>query len=248
MKWFRRLIIRRFRSVGREVVYRYLDGPHIPWTYIWWQNHLWRWLLSRLGPSEVFGLIYAENLWGVEESRSGAGSTLSQTEAMRNTLPALLSQLEVKTLLDLPCGDFHWMSRIKLAGIDYIGADIVPALVASNASQYSGPGRAFIELDLVTSKLPMVDAVLCRDCLVHLPNEMVATALRNICSSGSTWLISTTFPSHLENPDITLGLWRPINLERPPFSLPPPQTLLHEGNPDPRYADKCLGVWRLSDL
>lgn len=40
----------------------------------------------------------------------------------------------------------------------------------------------------------------------------------------------------------------PINLQAAPFHWPVPAQLLHEGNPDPRYADKSLGVWRLTDL
>jgi hypothetical protein len=61
-------------------------------------------------------------------------------------------------------------------------------------------------------------------------------------------LLATTFPSVATNEDIPLGHWRPVNLQLPPFSLPAPVRLLHEGNPDARYEDKSLGVWEVREV
>jgi hypothetical protein len=36
---------------------------------------------------------------------------------------------DVKSLLDIPCGDFHWMRRVNLQGLSYVGADIVRELI-----------------------------------------------------------------------------------------------------------------------
>ncbi len=248
MSWRRRYVDKRLAQLGAGTVLALLTGRFSPTSLQWWRARWWRWLLAGLSTGEVFTLIYAQNLWGVAESRSGSGSTLSETENLRTSLPAVLHQLGIRTLLDLPCGDFHWMSHLALEGIDYLGADIVAELVASNQSKYAAPGRRFVQLDLVSELLPLVDAVLCRDCLVHLPNAMVSQALANLRRSGATWLICTTFPMQRDNPDIPLGLWRPINLQAAPFHWPAPAQLLHEGNPDPRYADKSLGIWRLADL
>jgi SAM-dependent methyltransferase len=248
MSWRQELVAWRLRRVGAGEVGSLLAGNFPAASWQGWRARWWRWLLAGLSAGEVFTLIYAQNLWGVSESRSGAGSTLSETESLRTNLPALLRQLEVRSLLDLPCGDFHWMSRLDLSGIDYLGADIVAELVARNQAEYGASGRRFLALDLLQDELPRMDAVLCRDCLVHLPNALVAQALRRLQASGATWLLVTTFPAQAGNPDIPLGLWRPVNLQAAPFHLPPPQMLLHEGNPDPRYADKSLGVWRLADL
>ena len=248
MSWRQEFVAWRLRRVGAGTVGALLAGNFPAGSRQAWRARWWRWLLAGLSAGEVFTLIYAQNLWGVAESRSGAGSTLSETEALRTNLPALLRQLEVRSLLDLPCGDFHWMSRLDLTGIDYLGADIVAELVAQNQTEHGAPGRSFTRLDLLQDELPRRDAVLCRDCLVHLPNALVLQALRRIKASGATWLLATTFPAQAGNPDIPLRLWRPVNLQAAPFHLPPPQMLLHEGNPDTRYADKSLGVWRLADL
>ena len=40
-------------------------------------------------------------------------------------LPELLESLEVKSIVDVPCGDHGWMSTLDLSPYDYIGIDIV---------------------------------------------------------------------------------------------------------------------------
>src|SRR5215213_5906369 len=82
-----------------------------------------------LRPAQAqFTDIYRRNLWGEAESVSGSGSTMAETEDIRGYLPELLQRLGARSLLDIPCGDFHWMKTVDL-GIDrYIGADIVPEL------------------------------------------------------------------------------------------------------------------------
>jgi hypothetical protein len=68
------------------------------------------------------------------------------TETIRQTLPALLAELRVESMLDLPCGDFNWMKQVELPVSRYIGADIVEPLIAKNQGQYgksSEPSRSF---------------------------------------------------------------------------------------------------------
>jgi hypothetical protein len=74
--------------------------------------------------------------------------------------------------------------------------------------------------------------------------------VRNFVKSGATWLITTTFPSRLENADVRWSGWRPLNLEIAPFGFPAPARHLVEGCTEEggKYADKSLGVWRLADL
>src|ERR1700716_3118006 len=103
--------------------------------------------LERMDLRERFEYIHEKNLWSNEESRSGIGSTLVATEALRKGIPALLEGLGADSLLDIPCGDFHWLSEISL-GVNYIGADIVGALVEANNRRFGGEGRRFVQLDL----------------------------------------------------------------------------------------------------
>jgi hypothetical protein len=171
-----------------------------------------------------------------------------ETVSLRHSLPDILKQLDVSSMLDIPCGDFNWMSSVELGDIRYIGADIVPELVVETAQHHAGKSCEFLCLNLISDSLPKADVIFCRDCLVHLPNRDILNVLSNIRASGATYLLTTTFPSQQVNDDILIGYWRPINLERPPFNLPPPIALLHESNPEPCFADKSLGVWRVAEI
>lgn len=198
-------------------------------------------------PEQVFTEFYHDNKWGDAESVSGAGSNLAQTEEVRRVLPGLLAELGCGSMLDVPCGDFYWMRLVPLE-VDYTGGDIVADMVARNQAQYGNERRRFMHLDLLRGPLPTTDLIFCRDCLVHLSNTHINQALANIRASGATYLLTTTFPGHTVNDDIPTGSWRPINLQRPPYNFPKPLRLIDERCPDPAYADKHLGLWRVADI
>ena len=194
--------------------------------------------------------MYETNLWSGAESRSGVGSSLAATARLRSELPPLLRSLGIRRLLDLPCGDFHWMKEVDLEGIEYIGGDIVQAAVEANRASYEGPGRRFIRADLTSGPLPAADAIFCRDLLVHFSFENIARAFRTMRASRAEWLLTTTFTGPRANSDIVDGDWRPLNLERAPFHLPSPVVIIVEGCTEEggAYADKSIGVWRTADL
>jgi SAM-dependent methyltransferase len=201
--------------------------------------------LRMKSPSAVFREIFHGNGWGGEESVSGHGSSMASTQAIREALPRLLKELECRVLLDVPCGDFHWMGTLGL-DVDYIGCDIVPDLVEENQKIHGNARRRFRVLDLITDEIPTADVVLCRDCLVHLSNKNVEKVLKNIKRSGARYLLATTFPESGKNIDIPTGAWRAIDLTRAPFNLPQPIRLIHEHHTSPEgYEDKSLGLWRL---
>jgi hypothetical protein len=198
----------------------------------------------------AFRDIYSRNHWAGSVSRSGAGASPDQTTELRTALPALLRRLPVDTLLDLPCGDYSWMRLIDLPVASYIGADLLAELVEPLQATYADACRRFMVLDLTRDPLPKADLLLCRDCLVHLSFAEIRRALDNVLRSGIPYLLTTTFPGCDANEDIITGDWRPLNLERPPFHLPPPRELLNEGCTEAGgiFADKSLGVWRTADL
>jgi len=198
-------------------------------------------------PLEAFRHVIETNLWGDRESVSGSGSSLDQTRRLRQELPALCRRLGIRSILDLPCGDGHWMTRVDLAGIAYTGGDLLPELVEANRVRSAAH---FEVLDLTSSPLPPADLLLCRDCLVHFSFADAGRALANIRRARITWLLSTTFPEEAANLDIMTGDWRPLNLERPPFNFPTPALLLAEGCTEAggRFLDKSLGLWAIRDL
>jgi len=113
--------------------------------------------LEGLGLRERFERIYATNLWADPDTRSGVGSSLDSTRVLRRELPKALRELGASVLLDAPCGDFAWMQHVDLAGIEYIGGDIVPAIVAEDQRKFGSDSRHFVTLDLTRDSLPDAD-------------------------------------------------------------------------------------------
>lgn len=214
-----------------------------------WKRDLDRRLRSQTA-EQVFSEIYQNNAWSGQESRSGTGSDPSQTQEIASMIPKLLQRLNATSMLDVPCGDFQWMKDVNLAGIQYIGSDIVPEIVQSNEQRYGSKLRSFRQLDLIHGTVPKVDLIFCRDCLVHLSYEAILESLKNICASGSEYLLTTTFPDRTVNEDILTGQWRVLNLELAPLNFPSPIDLLNEQctEGDGEYQDKSLGLWKISDV
>lgn len=203
----------------------------------------------RVSARERFRQIYLRGTWGGTESASGPGSSMEETRVLRSALSEVLSELSIRSMLDIPCGDSHWMQHVDLTGVDYIGADIVPELVAANA-RLARRNISFRTLDVMADPLPAVDLVLCRDCLPHFSLRDARRALVNITASRSTFLLTTTFTDRQTNADIRSGDFRPVNLEREPFALPPPLRVFNEQCAlyDGAIRDKSVGLWRVDDV
>lgn len=199
----------------------------------------------------VFTDVFQSNAWGNAESISGPGSTLAATRHVQRELLALCRALGVRSLLDLPCGDFGWMQAVDLAsaGIAYIGGDIVDPLIQANRARYARADLRFEVLDLCRSALPKADLVLCRDCLVHLPFADIFMAVRNLQRSGSRWLLTTHFPwlGAGHNVDILIGQWRRLNLATAPMQWQA-GWVLPEGCDIDGFQDKSLALFDLKTL
>lgn len=217
----------------------------------YWMRYLYVSTVMRLNPTRyIFTAIFDSNAWNSDESVSGPGSELRQTSTLTQELPELLQKYQIKSILDIPCGDFNWMNTIDLSGIRYIGADIVKPLIKKNQHTYQQAGVAFQHLNLIEDALPECDLILCRDCLVHFSLQDTISALENICASNATWLLTTHFPSKEENINIITGDWRPLNFLVEPFYFPSAELMIHENCTEAEglFRDKTLALWRIADI
>lgn len=199
---------------------------------------------------DLFTLYYKKNSWHGKESVSGPGSDYEQTKFLIPELEILLQDLKIKTMLDVPCGDFNWMRRVDLGKINYRGGDIVDELINQNNRKHGKDNIKFSVIDLVNDKLPKVDLVMVRDCLVHLPTEDIVKALTNIKNSKSKYFLTTNFLwDHLDsNKEIEVGGWRRLNLQHEPFNLKHPIRIIIEGNSQSNDRDKTMSLWLVSDI
>jgi hypothetical protein len=182
------------------------------------------------------------------ESLSGPGSTMAQTENVIKIVSMVIQQYNLRKLLDIPCGDFNWMKHVDHQHLSYHGGDIVDELIENNRINYGGQNHIFQKMDLLKDRLPQVDLIICRDCLVHFSFRHCHLAIANIRRSRSTYLLTTTFPGS-RNRDVTTGDWFMINLQASPFNFPEPVEIFSEGyNDDNASSRKSLALWRISDL
>ena len=198
--------------------------------------------------ASVFSEIYRNNYWGSGESRSGRGSELSATERLRQFLPYIWNKYQIKSLFDAPCGDYNWMRMVEKNGIIYIGGDIVPDCIENNNKQYKEENVSFKVMDITKDDLPKVDMIFCKDCLQHLSNEDIWKALKNFRKSGSTWLLTTSYPLTQKNWDIQNGGYRPLNLLAEPFNFNNFYEKIHENLCAGSEPDKMMFMYRLDDL
>lgn len=206
--------------------------------------------LEDLGPmprnlNKIFSAAYGDHgAWSGYESGSGQGSSLETTKSIRTVLESLFILLHIESILDVPCGDFHWMSAIDLR-IKYVGADVVEDLISRNRQNF--PEVNFQCLDLITSKLPTVDLIFCRDCFGHLSFADCLAALKNFKLSSSKYMMLTTFWNHPNRDKETGPDWRARSMTKQPFNLPSPILTVDELCMEvfPKFSDKSMALWKI---
>lgn len=203
--------------------------------------------------AKLFKTVWTEDYhrrlgWNEEkrlESISGYGSSILFTKHTVNALPQIFSKYNIKSILDVPCGDFHWMKTVDLSGISYIGLDLVEAQVERNRSLY--PSFDFRVMDMVRDELPQADLIFSRDSLIHLNDDDIISFLKNCKKSGAKYFMTSTYSDLAENKEMGgIHGWRFINFQIEPWSFPTPLEFIDEKNQS--NPSKGMALWLLSDL
>ena len=209
------------------------------------------WTIKKHKIGELFTEYYKSNYWGGKESISGRGSDFVQTEKLIIEIGKLLKQNNIKTILDIPCGDFNWIKNIDFSERFYVGGDIVVDLINKNQDLYNNQANINFEvLDITQDDLPQVDLIICRDCLVHFSYKDINKALLNIKKSNSKLLLVTSFFDRKRNYNIKTGAWRPINLDIKPFKFPQPIQVIIENctEDNEKYKDKSMCLYEICKM
>jgi len=186
--------------------------------------------------------VYRSAAWGSSESLSGPGSERN-SGSVRQALVALsqiVEKYEIRSVADIPCGDFNWMPEFleKHPSVAYAGYDIVGGLISQNRK--SNPAFNFHVLDITEQVPPRADLIFSKDLVNHLMDKDVWKALANMVRSGATYVMITSNSVSTPNEDLPRnvgGMSRLLNLRTEPFSLPTPV-----------YEDGYLAMWRTEDL
>jgi SAM-dependent methyltransferase len=178
----------------------------------------------------VFSEIYAKNKWGGAAGLlySGSGSRGEAAQDYVSLVTDFIVKHNVKSVLDLGCGDFFIGSQITGVCEQYVGVDVVPSVIEQHRDRHGSSKVDFQCLDITRSPLPLADLCLIRQVLQHLSNKQISSVIRHF--SQFTYVIVTEHfphPSEFEatNRDVAAGagtrvaFGSAVVLDQPPFNL-----------------------------
>ena len=185
----------------------------------------------------VFDTIYHSKHW-VHHSKnlkkehisiSGPGSNLNKNGENTNTvmLKKIIKKYKIKSIIDVPCGDFIWMEKVmnKNKKLKYLGIDIVQNLIENNKKNYKNKNINFKSLDIFEIKSLKkfnYDLIICKDFFIHCCFEDIKNLISKIKNSKIKYLLCDNHTKLEKNTDIVIGKHREINLMKFPFNLKKP--------------------------
>jgi hypothetical protein len=176
------------------------------------------------GENHLYGRVDIDHF-----SVSGCGSQMdNSTKNIRETLYNFLKNNNIKSIADIPCGDFWWMRHIDLFDIKYIGGDIISQQIDKLKRNF--PDKIFKRIDIRLDKLPDVDLLFCRDCLFHFSNVDKKLAFDNFINSNIEYLLMSNHPESNNNLDISTGDFSHINWQISPWNFGKPIDVLYDSN------------------
>lgn len=189
-----------------------------------------------------------QNGWRANGTDSGPGSTLANTKRLRSTFTEIIELVGngsgTVRINDVGCGDLAWMRTMLTTKIDYVGYDVVKWPTWDELREQ---GVDLVQRDVIADDMRDADLVICRDVMIHLPNEMIQTLLSR-CRARTKYLLATTYAeASSANYEREKVLPRPLkrharlDLRLAPFNLGEPVMMMPENQPN-----KLIGLWRLS--
>ncbi len=173
-----------------------------------------------MGRKEIFTKIYDNNVWAWNQwPKSGEGSHLNYTSQIRHYLDFFCKEKEIKTIVDLGCGDLTWMPTTEaFSKCSYTGVDIVSSLIDSHTEKY--PQHTFLCADVLEDNLPEGDLAIIRDIIFHMKHDEVAAFLKRVADKYKYFFITSCCNS-VNSTEMTHspGHYHPINLFIEPFSF-----------------------------
>lgn len=165
----------------------------------------------------------------------------------------------IKTVVDIGCGDWQFSRHIDWSGVNYRGFDVVQSVVDRNQSEFGSDNVSFSKLDSI-DQIPECDLIVCKDVLQHLPLQDIFDLISSFRAKSKYSLLTNdisgdTTPDIADekiiemteancNYEIQSGEARSIRLDREPFLLKAPTVLRFVINwNDTRWIkDTCLMI------
>lgn len=181
--------------------------------------------------TEVFTQIYETGEWDRDSSTgnqkndaketSGTGSSIDNALIYVEYLKDFFKKKQIKSVVDLGCGDWQISRHIDWKGIEYSGVDVVEYIIERNKKLYGAKNITFIKADGTEFSLPKADVLICKDVLQHLTFKDILSFITQLKKYKYCIIVNDVDPTTLtcENVDMPRGYYRPIDLTKAPFFL-----------------------------
>ena len=166
---------------------------------------------------ERFQEIYATNEW---KHGSGEGSLAEHNQGYIRFVESFFREHDIRSIVDLGCGDWQFSRHIDWGDAHYHGLDIVPSVVEANIAQFARPGIQFSLHDGDNSQIPPADLLISKDVLQHWSSAAIHALLPEF-SRYRHVLVTNCVNPHGEtvNGDIADGGFRYLDLRLEPYNL-----------------------------
>lgn len=183
----------------------------------------------------AFTQVYESAGWAANsegQGCSGPGSNLENTRLYRVFLQAFLQDHNIRSVVDVGCGDWEFSQTIDWKGINYTGFDVVKYVIESNRKRFGSDHIQFVHGDATSMNLPKADLLICKEVLQHLSTEDVQRFLKQLPKFKYCLLTNDVNPQTFtsENRDICPPGYRTLDLTKPPFNLIGEKVLSYQAN------------------
>ncbi|WP_431282439.1 hypothetical protein ACQW02_24015 [Humitalea sp. 24SJ18S-53] len=163
----------------------------------------------------TFERIYEKNEWG----SSGPGSDPFVNIGYRGFLETFMRMNDVRSVVDVGCGDWQYSRFLNLDHINYRGFDVVSNLIETNTRNYARKGVSFALMPEDKSKLPAADLLIMKDVLQHLPDALIHEYHTEVFPRFR-WVLLTNSWKKLNTPrniEAPVGGFRCLDVAAPPY-------------------------------
>lgn len=171
---------------------------------------------------KIFNKIYKQNIWNNSDASiplSGPGSSIENTQEIRNEIENFVYSKGVNKIIDLGCGDLTWTTHAKYfidPNIDYIGVDVSDYMIKRNHEMF--PNKKFMNLDITKDNLPEADLFILRDVIFHLHTDNVISLFENM-KGRFKYIAITSCLNDINNDEFDQWHFSPRNIHIKPFNI-----------------------------
>ncbi len=189
------------------------------------------WNLKNKPVEEIFTDIYKNNAWGGKpgEFYSGDGTYSPNVASYINVVEEFIRKNDVRSVLDIGCGDFRVMSQVvDKVDVMYTGADVVDDLIRRNQQEFGRPKTKFVKLNAIDDELPDADLITIRQVLQHLSNDQILKILTKLAKfkyvliTEHVLIGDDVVPNYdkIPGPHIRSRSLSGVYIDLPPFNVP----------------------------